>query len=89
MAIVGHTAVVVLIQADETICQRRVHDFVDRTHQHILVDGDEVEIVEKCKYLGATIDSGLTWNTNTDDICKKGQQRLHLHSAQPEAVWGG
>lgn len=91
----GHTPVVVLIQADETIYQSRVHEFVGwcrsnflqlnvkktkemvidfrtsaRTHQHILVDGDEVEIVEECKYLGVTTDSRLTWSTNTDDICK-------------------
>ncbi len=39
------------------------------------MDGEEVEIVHECRYLGMTIDSK---NSNTDVIYSKGQQRLHF-----------
>ena len=46
-------------------------------HQEIVIGGEEAVIVDEYKYLGTTIDSKLTWNSNTDAIYKKGQQRLH------------
>ena len=47
-------------------------------HQEIVIGGEEVVIVDEYKYLGTTIDSKLTWNSNTHVIYKKGQQRLHF-----------
>ncbi len=44
-------------------------------HKHILINGGEVEIVNEHRYLGTMIDSKLSWNSNTDVIHSKGQQR--------------
>ena len=39
---------------------------------------NEVEIVSKYKYLGTIFDDQLKWDDNTEEIVKKGQQRLNL-----------
>ena len=39
---------------------------------------NEVEIVSKYKYLGTIFDDKLKWDDNTEEIVKKGQQRLYL-----------
>ena len=42
------------------------------------INGDSIEIINEYKYLGTIIDSKLNWNSNTDAVFKKCQQRLHL-----------
>ncbi len=42
------------------------------------INGQDVDIVTEYKYLGTFIDSKLNWNSNTDSIYGKCQQRLHL-----------
>ncbi len=42
------------------------------------INGNDVEIVETCKYLGTMFDSKLKFDTNTESIVKRGQQRIHL-----------
>ena len=37
-----------------------------------------IEQVHEYKYLGTIIDDNLSWNSNTDHIYKKSQQRLHF-----------
>ena len=44
----------------------------------ITIDSQVIERVNEYKYLGTIIDDKLTWNSNTDFIYKKGQQRLYL-----------
>ena len=39
---------------------------------------NEVEIVSKHKYPGTIFDDKLKWDDNTEEIVKKGQQRLYL-----------
>ena len=39
-------------------------------------DNNEVEIVSKYKHLGTIFDDKLKWDDNTEEIVKKGQQRL-------------
>lgn len=41
------------------------------------INGSNIEIVHQYKYLGSIIDDKLTFNSNTDMLCKKGQQRLY------------
>lgn len=40
-----------------------------------VIDGREVEVVESYKYLGTIIDNKLTFESNTNTIYKKSQQR--------------
>ena len=42
-----------------------------------IIHNNEVEIVTKYKYLGTIFDK-LKWDDNTEEIVKKGQQRLYL-----------
>ena len=52
-----------------------------RRQQHspgkTIIHNNEVEIVSKYKYLGTIFDDKLKWD-NTEEIVKKGQQRLYL-----------
>lgn len=41
------------------------------------INGQDIEIVQQYKYLGSIIDDKLSFNSNTDMLCKKGQQRLY------------
>ena len=44
-----------------------------------IIHNNEVAIVSKCKYLGTIYDDKLKWDDdNTEEIGKKGQQRLYL-----------
>ena len=43
-----------------------------------IIHNYEVEIVSKYKYLGTISDDKLKWDDNTEEIVKKGQQRLNL-----------
>ena len=43
-----------------------------------IIHNNEVEIVSKYKYLGTIFDDKLKWDDNTEEIVKKGQQRLYL-----------
>ena len=43
-----------------------------------IIHNNEVEIVSKYKYLGTTFDEKMKWDDNTEEIVKKGQQRLYL-----------
>ena len=47
-------------------------------HQHMVINGENIEIVADYKYLGTIIDNKLTWTYNTDTIYKKGLQRLYF-----------
>ena len=38
--------------------------------------GEEVEVVEEHKYLGAHLDNGLDWRCNTDAVYKKGRSNF-------------
>ena len=40
------------------------------------INGQPVEVVGSYKYLGSIIDDRLNFTLNTENICKKGQQRL-------------
>ena len=42
-----------------------------------IIHNNEAEIVSKYKYLGTIFDK-LKWDDNTEEIVKKGQQRLYL-----------
>ena len=44
----------------------------------LLIDHDEIEIVSEYKYLGTYIDNKLDWNTNTQKIVSKANQRTYL-----------
>ena len=46
--------------------------------QPVQIRSEAIEQVDQYKYLGTYIDSKLSWKFNTDYICKKGRQRLHL-----------
>ena len=48
------------------------------TFMPIVINGEEIEIVNKYKYLGTIIDSKLSFTDNIDYIFKKGQQRLYF-----------
>ena len=43
-----------------------------------IIHNNEAEIVNKYKYLGTIFDDKLKWDDNTEEIVKKGQQRLYL-----------
>ena len=43
-----------------------------------IIHNNEVEIVSKYKYLGTISDDKPKWEDNTEEIVKKGQQRLYL-----------
>ena len=47
-------------------------------HPQTIIHNNEVEIVSKYKYLGTIFDDKLKWDGNTEEIVKKGQQRLYL-----------
>ena len=43
-----------------------------------IIQNNEVEIVSKYKYHDTIFDDKLKWDDNTEEIVKKGQQRLYL-----------
>ena len=43
-----------------------------------MIHNEPVDIVESFKYLGTIFDNKLKWDVNTEDIVKRGQQRMHL-----------
>ena len=55
-------------------------DFRRQEHRpgKTIIHNNEVEIVSKYKYLGTIFDDTLKWDDNTEEIVKKGQQRLYL-----------
>ena len=44
----------------------------------IVIKGSEVEIVSVFKYLGIQLSNVLSWQTNTESLIKKAQQRLYF-----------
>ncbi|XP_054588462.2 uncharacterized protein [Nothobranchius furzeri] len=44
----------------------------------IKIEGEEVEVVNKYKYLGLWVDNKLDWSCNTDHLYKKAQGRLYF-----------
>lgn len=55
-------------------------DFRRKSNPPLLtvIKGETVECVTSFKYLGVVVDSKLSFNENTDVVCKKSQQRLHF-----------
>lgn len=45
----------------------------------VCIHGQEIEVVEKYKYLGTTADEKLKFKLNTDTICAKTHQRMYLY----------
>ena len=54
-------------------CRRQEH-----SPGKTLIHNNEVEIVSKYNYLATIFDDRLNWDENTEEIVKKGQQRLYL-----------
>ena len=54
--------------------QARKYDFLPT----ITVDGEPLEVVEELKLLGVMIRSDLSWNSNSDNICKNAFKRLWM-----------
>ncbi len=52
--------------------RRKEHQF-----DAITINGETVERVKDFKFLGVTISEDLTWDSHTDHIVKKAQQRLY------------
>ena len=50
----------------------------EHTPGKTIIHNNEVEIVSKYKHLGTIFDDKLKWDDNTEEIVKKGQQRLYL-----------
>ncbi|MCI4375089.1 hypothetical protein PGIGA_G00105110 [Pangasianodon gigas] len=48
----------------------------DREHNHITIDGTQVERVSSFKFLGVHITEDLTWSTQTEAVVKKAHQHL-------------
>jgi hypothetical protein len=64
-----------VVKTKELICdRRRKQDAVDP----VVISGESVEQVQSFKYLGTVVDSKLSFQDNTDSICKKAHQRLFL-----------
>ena len=42
----------------------------------VIIKGEQVEMVDSCKYLGLHVNKKLDWSDNTDALYKKGQSRL-------------
>ena len=42
------------------------------------MDGHEIETVEEMKLLGLIVRNDLSWSSNTEEITKKGYQRLWM-----------
>ena len=55
-------------------------DFRQASNGHIVskIHGEDVQTVDKYKYLGTVFDSRLKFDINTESIVKRGQQRIHL-----------
>ena len=47
-------------------------------HAPLHINGDCVERVPSCKFLGTCISQELSWSTNTTAIKKKAEERLHF-----------
>ena len=47
-------------------------------HLPLHISGEEVERVEKVKFLGVHITNHLTWSSNTSYLCMRAQQRLYF-----------
>ena len=63
-----------------TKTKEMIVDFRRQEHSpgKTIIHNNEVEIVSKYKYLGTIFDDTLKWDDNTEEIVKKGQQRLYL-----------
>ena len=63
-----------------TETKEMIVDFRKQEHSpgKTIIHNNEVEIVSKYKYLGTIFDDKLKWDDNTEEIVKKGQQRLYL-----------
>jgi len=50
-----------------------LHDFFAKTafHCNLIVNGQTIEKVNSCKYLGIIIDDGLKWDLHIKNIYKK------------------
>lgn len=51
---------------------------INTDHKASVIHGEDVQIVESYKYLGTVFDCHLKFDTNTESIVKRGQQRIHL-----------
>lgn len=47
-----------------------------KNHLPLSMNNTEVQIVDKCKFLGVTLSNDLKWKSNTSVIAKKARQRL-------------
>ena len=63
-----------------TKTKQMIVDFSRQKHSpgKTIIHNNEAEIVSKYKYLGTIFDDTLKWDDNTEEIVKKGQQRLYL-----------
>ena len=63
-----------------TKTKEMIVDFRRQEHSpgKTIIHNNEVEIVSNYKYLGTIFDDKLKWDDNTEEIVKKGQQRLYL-----------
>ena len=63
-----------------TKTKEMIVDFRRQEHSpgKIIIHNNEVEIFSKYKYLGTIFDDKLKWDDNTEEIVKKGLQRLYL-----------
>ena len=49
-----------------------------RQFSPIMVNGKELEIVQKAKLLGLTISDNLTWNAHVREVIKKASKRIYF-----------
>ena len=43
-----------------------------------MIHNEPVEIVDSFKYLGTVFDNKLKWDVNTEQVVKRGQQRVYI-----------
>ena len=44
--------------------------------QSVCIDGEEIETVQTCKYMGVLLDNKLEWSANIEAVYRRGQSRL-------------
>jgi len=45
-------------------------------YQSVCIDGEEIETVQTCKYLGVVLDNKLEWSANIEAVYRRGQSSL-------------
>ena len=69
--------------------KKKIKDRLEEPELQIKINGENIEWVKSCKYLGITLDAPtLTWSKHFEELAREGMQRINIMRAISGTSWG-